>query len=75
MPVEESPNDTEALTLTWSFKKKSNVTRRGRLNAHEFKYKEVVRYKEDGIASTGTNEVTIRIVLVVMIVLKLYGGY
>ena len=37
VPESEVPEGTVPLTSTWAFKKKSNGTRRGRLNAHGFK--------------------------------------
>ena len=47
---------------------------RGRLNAHGFKQKEGVYFKKDSISSPVTNEVTIRIVLVLIIILQLLAG-
>ena len=58
----------------WTFKKKSNGTRRGRLNTHGFKQKEGVNFKEYFIEAPVTNDITFRAALAIMIVLKLYGG-
>jgi len=74
VPKSEVPADIEPLTSTWAFKKKSTGNRRGRLNAHGFKQKEGKHYKKDSISSPVTNEVTIRIVLVIILVLRLLAG-
>lgn len=62
------------MTSTWAFKKKSTGDCRGRLNAHGFKHKEGVHYEENEIAALVTNEVTIRVILVIMIVIRLLEG-
>ena len=73
-PKEEVAKNVEPLTSTWVFKKKSTGNRRGRLNAHGFKQKEGKYYKKDSMSSPVTNEVTIRIVLVIMLILRLLAG-
>ena len=62
------------LTSTWAFKKKSTGKRRGRLNAHGFKQKPSVHCKKGSVSSPVTNEVTIRIVLVIILLLQLLAG-
>ena len=66
--------DVQPLTSTRAFKKKSNGNLRGRLNAHGFKQKEGVHFKKNSISSPVTNEVTIRIVLVIILVMQLLAG-
>jgi len=73
-PISEVPADTKPLTLTWVFKKKSSGKRRGRLNAHGFKQVEGVHYNKDDIAAPVTNEVTIRVLMVIILVLQLHSG-
>ena len=73
VPKEEVPN-AQPLTSTWAFKKKSNGNLRGRLNAHRFKQKERVHFKKNNISSPMTNEIMIRIVLVLIIILQLLAG-
>ena len=68
VPKEDVP-DVQLLTSTWAFKKKSNGNLRSQLNAHGFKQKEGVHFKKDSMSSPVTNEVTIRIVLVLNIIL------
>jgi len=44
------------------------------LNTHSFKQKPEVYYKEDNIASLVTNNVVIRVILVIMLVLQLLAS-
>ena len=74
VPKSEVPKDVKPITTTWAFKKKSSGDRWGRLNAHGFKQQPNVHYRKDSISSPVTNEVTIRVVLVIMIVLQLLSG-
>ena len=74
VPIDEVPSGTKPLTSTWVFKKKSSGRRRGRLNAHGFKQIEGVHYNKDDIAYPVTNEVTIRVVMVMSVVLRLCIG-
>ena len=74
VPKSEVPKDVKPIATTWAFKKKSSGDRRGRLNAHGFKQQPDVHFKKDSISSPVTNEVTIRVVLVIMIVLQLLSG-
>ena len=46
----DAPEDAEPLASMWVPKKKSNGNARGRLNAHGFKQKRNVHYKENNIA-------------------------
>jgi len=74
VPISEAPADMVLLTSTWAFKKKLTGKRRGCLNAHGFKQIEGVHYNKDDIAAPVTNEVTIRVVMVISIVLELCRG-
>ena len=73
-PMYKEPENTKPLTSTWVFKKKSNGKRRGRLNAHGFKQIEGVNFDKDDIAAPVTNEVTMRVLMVIILVLQLYSG-
>ena len=55
------------LTSTWAMKKKVNGTQRARLNAQGYKQVDVVHYDSHSISAPMTNDVTIRIVLVIML--------
>ena len=61
------PPGVKPIDSTWACKKKSNGKLRGRLNARGFKQKEGVHYDGDSISAPVTNEVTIRILLVLMV--------
>ena len=74
VPRENTPANVKPLTSTWAFKKKSTGNRRGRLNAHGFKQVEGKHFKKDNISSPVTNEVTIRVALVIILVLRLLAG-
>lgn len=60
VPKSELPRNAKILTTTWAFKKKSNGTRRGRLNARGYEQLEGQHYYADSIAAPVTNPVTIR---------------
>ena len=64
---ESVPSNMQPLTSTWAFKKKSTGNCRGRLNAHEFKQKEGKYFKKDRISSPVTNELAIRVALVIIL--------
>ena len=73
MPKEKAHNNTKALTSKWMFKKNPNGTLRGRLNTHGFKQIEGVHYETTYVAAPVTNEVTIRVVMVIIMVFKLHS--
>ena len=65
--IEKVPKDAKVLTTTWAMKKKSNGVYCARLNMCGYEQEEGEHYKEDSISSLVTNDTTIRICLVIMI--------
>ena len=65
--IEKVPRDAKVLTTTWAMKKKSNGVYRTRLNMRGYEQQEGEHYKEDSISPPVTNDTTIRICLVIMI--------
>jgi histone deacetylase 1/2 len=61
------PAAAKILTSTWAMKKKANGTFRARLNARGYMQVDGVHYDSASISSPVTNDVTIRIVLVIML--------
>ena len=61
------------MTSTWAMKKKANGTYRARLNAQGFEQVDGVHYDSHSISAPVTNDATIRIVLVMMIMAKWCG--
>ena len=72
--IEEIPQDTKPLASTLVLKKKSSLKRRVRLNANGFKQIEGVHCDKDDIAAPITNEVTIRVLIVITLVLRFHAG-
>ena len=62
-----SPYGTKVIDSTWARKLKSNGTKRGRLNAHAFKQVDGQSYDSANIHAPITNNVTVRLVLVLML--------
>ena len=58
------PEGAKIITSTWAMKKKANGTFRARLNARGFEQVEGVHYHESNIASPVTNDMSIRIIMV-----------
>ena len=56
------------------FKNKFNGKHRGRLNTHGFKQVEGVYHNKDDVAAPIANEVTTRVAIVIMTVLKVCAG-
>ena len=71
VPKKDVPNNAKPLASTQAFKKKSNSKCRGRLNNHGFKEVGGVHYNKDNVAAHVANEVTIRVAIVTIMVLKL----
>jgi hypothetical protein len=65
------PAQAKILTSTWAMKKKSNGVYRARLNARGYEQVDGVHYDSHNISAPVTNDVTIRIVMVLMIM----GGW
>ena len=61
------PEAAKVLTSTWTMKKKANGTFRARLNARGYEQVDGIHFDKDDIASPVTNDVTIRIVFVLML--------
>jgi hypothetical protein len=61
------PAAAKILTSTWNMKKKANGTFRARLNARGYEQVDGVHYDSHDISAPVTNDVTIRIVLVIML--------
>ena len=73
VPMEEVPKDAKTLTSTWSMKKKPNGTKRARLVARGYEQVDGEHYKSDEIAAPVVNDMTIRIVLILMILARFCG--
>ena len=67
VPVKDVKPGTKIITSTWAMKKKASGRYRARLNARGFEQQEGVHYDPEQISSPVTNDATIRIVLVLMI--------
>ena len=65
-PIDQIPRGSKILTTTWAMKKKANGKYRARLNARGFEQVDGIHYDEDTKAAPVTNEITIRIVLILM---------
>jgi hypothetical protein len=63
----ELPEKAKILTSTWAMKKKSNGVYRARINARGYEQIDGEHYDSHAISSPVTNDVTIRIVLVLML--------
>ena len=62
--LKDVPSGEKVITSTWSMKKKENGTQRTRMNARKFQQVEGVHYDSEDIASPVTNDMSIRIVMV-----------
>jgi len=69
-PIEEVPAGAKILTSTWSMKKKPNGTKRARLVARGYEQEDGQHYKSDETAAPVVNDMTIRIVLIIMIMAR-----
>ena len=72
-PRSEVPNGAKILSSTWSMKKKPNGTHRARLVARGFEQVDGDHYKADELAAPVVNDMTIRIVFILMIMAKYVG--
>ena len=70
VPRSAVPKGAKILTSTWAMKKKSNGKLRGRINARGFEQKDGEHYDSTSIASPVANDVTIRVVLVLMLLAR-----
>ena len=69
--IEDVPKNAKILTNTWACKMKSNGTYRARLNMRGYEQKDGEHYNSASISSPVTNDVTIRIIFVLL----LMAGY
>ena len=65
--IKDVPRQAKVLTSTWAMKKKSNGKRRARMNMRGYEQVDGEHYDSASISSPVTNDVTIRVVLVLMI--------
>ena len=73
VPIEEVPEDSKILTSTWSMKKKPNGTKRARLVARGYEQIDGQHFKSDETAAPVVNDMTIRIVLILVIMARFCG--
>ena len=62
------PHGTKVIDSTWACKLKSNGNKRGRLNAGGFKQVDGQSYDSANIHAPVTNNVTVKLVLVLMLI-------
>ena len=72
-PKSEVPEGSKILSSTWSMKKKPNGDHRARLVARGFEQVEGDHYKADELAAPVVNDMTIRIVLILMVMARYCG--
>jgi hypothetical protein len=73
VPKEEVPADAKMMTTTWAMKKKSNGTYRARVNMRGYEQVDGEHYDSDNIASPVTNDVSVRVCLVLMLMANWYA--
>ena len=64
MDKEDIPKDAKVLTSTWAMKQKASGVKRARLVGHGFKQVDGVHFDGTNIASPVTNDMSVRIVMV-----------
>ena len=67
------PKDAKVLTSTWAMKKKSNGKFRARVNARGYEQVDGIHYDADSTAALVVNEITIRMVFVLMVMAGWYA--
>jgi len=67
------PKGMKIIDSTWAMKKKSNGTYRARMNARGFRQIDGEHYESHQKAAPVANDITIRIVLVLMLLFKFHG--
>ena len=65
--MKDVPKGSKFLTTTWAMKKKANGTFRARMNMRGYEQEDGIHYDSASIASPVTNDVTIRIMMVLML--------
>jgi len=71
-PVKKSeiPSGTKVLTSTWAMKKKASGVFRARLNARGYEQVDGIHYDENTKSAPVTNEMTIRMVLILLVMAR-----
>ena len=72
-PRDELPDDGTILPHAWAMKKKASGRHKARLNTYEHMNKDEENYDTNNSASLEVNEVTLRVVLALMLILKEIG--
>jgi hypothetical protein len=70
VPKKDVPKNAKVMSSTWAMKKKSNGTYIARLNARGYEQVYGIHYDSSNISSPVTNDATIRIIMVLMIIFK-----
>ena len=70
---DDVPENAKVLTTTWAMKKKSNGTYSARMNMQGFEQEDGEHYDSSTISSPVTNDVSIRVIIVIMIMANLFG--
>jgi len=67
------PSNSKVLTSTWAMKKKASGKFRARLNARGFEQLDGIHCDKNTKSAPVTNEITIRIVFILMVMGRLYA--
>ena len=70
---EDVPDGAKILSTTWAMKKKSNGTYRARMNMRGFEQEDGEHYDSYSISSPVTNDVSIRVCIVIMLMANFFG--
>jgi hypothetical protein len=70
LPKKDVPKNAKLMSSTWAMQKKSNGTYRARLNARGYEQVGDIHYNSSNISSPVTNDATISIIMVLMIIFK-----
>ena len=73
VPKSSVPSDAKVLTSTWACKLKSNGVKRARLNGRGYEQVDGIHYDSSSIHSPVTNDVSVRIVLVLALMASWAG--
>ena len=73
VPIKDVPSDAKILTSTWAMKKKANGTFRARCNARGYEEVDGVHYDGTSIAAPVINELSARILIVMMLMANWVG--
>ena len=71
--IKDVPTNAKILTSTWAMKKKANGTFRARCNARGYEEVDGVHYDGTSIAAPVTNELSVRILIVMMLMADWVG--